>query len=173
MQSDFVVLLFDKLFFQLQIKREEVEMTMRMEMAARVERIKRTPKDCRHTISVDNEAFLRMEYTSGAVLTEKLFTGAVAVIRGDARILNWRKKPIPPTLMVICRRNCFNGAVKKFLFGAPVQVVNPGEDHSFLVLLKGAESNPIIAKSMCRPVGKCTDTNESCGNCCNRKKTRT
>jgi len=145
-------------------------MTPRMEMNARVEKIRRKPKDCRHTIPVDDEPLFCLKYKGGAVVRAQFFTGAVAVIRGDAKMLNEKNVPILPTFTVICRRNCFNGALKQFRLGVPVEVIDPGSKNSFLVVLKGMESSPMIAKSMCRPVKTCTDTTQGCGNCCNHKK---
>lgn len=123
-----------------------------------------------NTGTAKSESLLRLKYKGGAMVQEQLFTGAVAVIRGTATAINRRGKPIPPILVVICRHNCFNGVVKQFHVGMPVEAIDSGSENSFLILCKGAESTPIIAKSICRPIGKCADADERCGHCCNRKK---
>lgn len=117
-----------------------------------------------------SEPPIRLRYRGGAVMTQNSLAAAVDVVRHNAEIIYKNGKPVPPTLAVICRRDCFNGVLKQFSVGTPVQVINPGKYNSFLVLPQGAVSNPIIAKSVVRPVGKCTDTNERCGNCVNNKK---
>lgn len=126
--------------------------------------------------SIRSEPPLRVRCSSGAIMETQLFAGAVAVIRGNARIIDKRKrgrnKPVPTIKVVICGRKSSHGAVEKLSVGIPIEAIDPGRKNSYLVLPKGTESSPVIAKSMCRLVGKCTDAdiNESCGRCCNKKK---
>lgn len=122
------------------------------------------------TGSVRSESFLRLKYKGGGVVQSHLFTGAIAVIRGTATVINKLGKPILPKQMVICRKNNFNGTLRQFRIGIPIEVIDSEDVNPFLVLCRGAESSPVIAKSMCRPVGKCSDTDDTCGTCCNSKK---
>jgi hypothetical protein len=109
---------------------------------------------------------LRVKYHEGGVIEEKMFVGAVAVIRRLAAVLGGYERDI-----VICRRTTVNGALKHLTAGVPIKVVDPEVSQgTFFVLLNGNESAPVIAKSLCRPVEMCRDANKDCGNCCNRKK---
>lgn len=113
---------------------------------------------------------LRLKYASGGVVKEQLLTGAIAVMRGDARVIDQWKKDIPTKTVVVCRR--ISGQEPHLSIGAALEVVDPGEENQFLVLLKGSVAAPVVAKSQCRPAGACKDADASCGKCCNNQKNK-
>ncbi len=125
----------------------------------------------RHTLAAHGES-VRVLYEGGGVVEDHLWTGAAAVIRGNASVIDGSNGVIPPEKAVICRRRSAAGfcVAAQLPVGVPVQVIDPGDRNVSLVLLCGTPSSPVVAKSMCRSVGACRprDVNqEACGNCCN------
>ncbi|MBI5405987.1 hypothetical protein HY972_03065 [Candidatus Kaiserbacteria bacterium] len=125
------------------------------------------------TITVCGE-FLHIEDIGGGRTMARLLDGAIAVMCGNAHVIDDANVPIEPETIVICPKEVLNGSVEKFRFrvGVPIEAIDPGEGHSSYVLPWSTLVAPTIAKSRCRSVGPCNDANIRCGNCCNNPKKR-
>lgn len=116
--------------------------------------------------------FVSLEFFGGARVRERLFTGAIAVVRDDAFIVDEMGVPIPAESVVICRKHVLNGTAVQLQnrIGVPVEAVDPGPNCPSYVLPWSTEKAPTITKIQCRKIGKCIDTTLwDCRNCCNHK----
>lgn len=122
---------------------------------------------------------LLLRYRSGAEARENFLVGAIAVVRNEATIIDDKGRIVFPMKMVICRLNGGSTIEEECrVTGTPVTVIDPGRDHDVFIFPRAKISSknlvPVVQKTVCRPIGECTDSNpeKGCKGCCNYSKHR-
>ncbi len=122
----------------------------------------------RGTLNVSGGNTIRLKHAGGGIVNEKPFMAALAVMNSGAVIIGDNGKPIPPTMVVVCRQTFGPGnPLRQSRIGVPIQAIDPGEKHDLYVLPGSTTFAPTIQKGQCRGVGECTTFTGECVGCHN------